>query len=292
MAKKAANDNFYWTLDVKTHTRDQLIDLSSFLAKAMKPDFFHNPNKIPYIIVPGDGGGGKCMVVEAMMKTLLDQYDPEDMKRPGAPTEMFIEREPMDAWHRYCSAFGSTDGIPVMYGFDRCTYGWGDGFQKRLIESFQEAAQCQKSDGPWPVGGIFVSGRDIGHSKPWIVIHLSYDDRRKWDRDIRIDVREKTLKSCPQFREYWEQLHVFKETGHLIEPITYKEVSKKDLALLLSTLENNKVDLETSLEFALLATLFSNRKALGISSAELVEIVKQARHNDANQKAPAPALGM
>ena len=74
------------------------------MARAFRPELFHDPDNIPYVLIPGDPGGGKCMIIEAMMRELLDDYDPNDMKAPDAPKSMFIEDYAAHATYHYCKA--------------------------------------------------------------------------------------------------------------------------------------------------------------------------------------------
>ncbi len=45
----AANENISWTLEVKTRSREELIHLSTFLAKMFKPGFFYDIDNPPVI---------------------------------------------------------------------------------------------------------------------------------------------------------------------------------------------------------------------------------------------------
>jgi hypothetical protein len=201
------NDSGQWSLKVKTKTRAELINLSAYLGKSIKSNFMQNMNDIPIIVVPGDGGGGKCMVVEAMMKAILDQTDPDDMLKPDAPKEMFIEKEPMEACNRYCYAAGTHDGVPVMLGFDRCH----DWYKNELVAAFNEEAAKLS---PKPQGGIiFGSGRSVySNTGQWLKINLT-KGQSDWDRNLTITVHSDILKNDPKFMMFWAHLAAVAKTG-------------------------------------------------------------------------------
>ncbi len=127
-----ASDNNIWRLNLQTQTRTELIQLSVFLAKAFPGAVLHNRRDPPVIALPGSTGGGKSMIVEAMMKALLDQTDPLDMLKPEAPRTIFIETYPTEALDSYCYAAGSHEGVPVLCGFDRINWN-----KKTLMTEFK-----------------------------------------------------------------------------------------------------------------------------------------------------------
>ncbi|MDB5490779.1 MAG: hypothetical protein JWO78_628, partial [Micavibrio sp.] len=200
-----------WSLNVETHSREELIELSRAIAHSLPHRFLQNPENIPYILVPGSGGGGKSMIVEAMMKTLLDECDPDDMKLTNAKNEMFIERHPCQALYKYCQAVGHTNGASVLYGFDRKTSPFSPDAKNQLLHAFKKAA---RKHGVPPAGAIFTSNGDVGETEPWIVINLNAQGRR-WERTLNIEVLNESLKSSLQFQHYWRKLKSFSETGIL-----------------------------------------------------------------------------
>ncbi len=193
-----------WTLQVKTDSREQIVRLGIFLAKAFNPAFLHNVEDPPIVVVNGTGGGGKSMIIEAMMKTLLDQTDPLDMLAPDARKEMFIEQYGAEALSSYCYAAGTQDGIPVLYGFDRRN----EWHKKDLVGEFANAV---KEVRPKPAGGaIFTSNniirKDTGH---WLRIDIRDPQGygSGWNRTNIISVRSNKLKTDPKFSLYWNRLN-------------------------------------------------------------------------------------
>lgn len=209
----AANNNTNWALKIETESRDQLIDVSSFIINAFETEFFYNPNAIPYILIPTSNSAGKSMIIEAVMKTLLDEYDPEDMKKSNAPKEMFIESEPGYASSYYCQAIGHTKGVPVIYGFDRVTWRYDIDAQYGIVGSFQRASDKHKIK---PIGAIFSSNEDIGKTKPWLIINLysGFFDF-KWQRHLNIEICNEHLKSSKKFQTHWKTLQEFSKTKFL-----------------------------------------------------------------------------
>ena len=220
-----ANDNGCWTLKVKTYSRDRLIDLSRVIANSLDTNLLQDPDNIPHIQITGAMAGGKSLMVEAMMKTLLDHHDPDDMKQPDAKREMFIEESPGFATRQYCQAIGRTQGVPVMYGFDRITTIRDStdlsshGTEKQLVKIFQNAAAKYQTQ---PVGAIFVStGMTSPLGEPWIVIEMAVGPLHScdegsafaWDRSLKIRVLDERLKSSPHFLHYWKHIESFAESG-------------------------------------------------------------------------------
>jgi len=221
-----ANNHNPWILNVETHSRDQLIDISRVIANGLDAAFLQDPENIPHIQITSKGstfGGGKCLIVEAMMKTLLDHHDPDDMKRPDAKREMFIEKEPAYATRHYCQAVGQTNGVPVIYGFDRVS-GFmppdrsPDGIERRLVAAFQKAAA---EHGVPATGAIFaVSTIPCHYGRPWIVIEMCKGRAYSsligspfgWERHLKISVLNERLTSSPHFRHYWTHLENFAKT--------------------------------------------------------------------------------
>ncbi len=64
----AAGNDIDWQLRLQTRSRRELVHLASYLAKALRSDFLQDPEDPPIIMIPGSQGGGKSMIVEAMMK--------------------------------------------------------------------------------------------------------------------------------------------------------------------------------------------------------------------------------
>ncbi len=156
------------------------------------------------------------MVIEAMMKTLLDEYNPEDMKRADSPRNMFLEAYPDHARYKYCQAVGHFKGEPVMFGFDRVTdkYKADKKYKKTanrwLVHAFHKAA---KSHGLFdPVGAIFTSDEYGQRIQPSIIIDLHNDQNsiNSWNRNLMVHIVNYNLKASPHSRIYWEALEYFK----------------------------------------------------------------------------------
>ncbi len=206
-----ANENISWRLAVKTRSRRELIHLSAYLARAFKFDFLHDVGDPPIIMVPGWNGHGKSMIVEAMMKTLLDQTDPLDMLKPGASKALFIEDEPVQAMRHYCYAAGTCDGVPVLHGFDRVS----ERHKPALLAAFGKAAAGIT---PAPRGGAIFGSNGYVHDDTgqWLTINLhSEKDYKGWDKNVIISVESEKLRADPKFRRYWTRLQQIAESGDL-----------------------------------------------------------------------------
>ncbi len=215
----AANNDGAWKLEIKTRSRAELIQLSIFLAEALNPDFLHDMADPPIVMVPGRAAG-KSMIVEAMMKTLLDKTDPLDMLKPGAPNRMFIEDYPMQALKKYCYAAGTQNGVPVLYGFDRIS----PRRKSSLVAQFTYAAL---DSWPLPRGGAIFGSRGIVGDKTgdWLAIHLKtgrYPFYSGWGRTATITVKSEKLKADPHFRNSWRRLHNVQQFGDLAKLAEWK----------------------------------------------------------------------
>jgi hypothetical protein len=62
---------------------------------------------------------GKSMLVEAMMKAVLDTYSVDDMLKPFSKRSMFLEVAPDGAENVYTYIDGKCNGQPVILSFDR-----------------------------------------------------------------------------------------------------------------------------------------------------------------------------
>ncbi len=203
-----ANENISWDLKVETHTREQLIRLGVYLARAFSSDFFYEAEDPPLIRVNGGGAAGKCMLIEAMMKTLLDQTDPRDMLKPDAPNTMFIEKEPTQALYHYCYAAGTHDGVSVLYAFDR-----------RNVSRSEMAMEFDKAvakTNPAPAGGAIFSPNGAD-SDSWLAVRVYRDseDSTPWSRTCALVVNSEKLKNDPKFRLYWTRLQDMVRSGDL-----------------------------------------------------------------------------
>ncbi len=186
----AANDNKPWELTVETKTREDLIRLSVFLAGALPPDIQRSRWNPPIIVIDGTGAGGKSMIIEAMMKTLLDQADPLDMLKPGAADTMFIEAGPAEAISVYCYAAGSHEGAPVLYGFDRRSW-----HKMSLVKTFRKALAEVK---PRPVGGaVFCSGSTLD-DKAWLSFFLRRNYTGPLDGNLHYHRRQQKAPQQPE----------------------------------------------------------------------------------------------
>ncbi len=152
----------------------------------------------------------KSMIIEAMMKTLLDETDPYDMLAPNAPRHMFIESRPSEALKEYCYAAGNHEGVPVLFGFDRQHYHKND-----FIEEFRGAITTAR---PTPMGGaVFIS--DFAGVGEWLEIFQNGKtfDLKSWERNSVITVRNEKLKADPRFRLRWQRLQEIVKSGDLTQ---------------------------------------------------------------------------
>ena len=220
-AQNPANDRFIWTLTTETKTREDLICLSAFLGYSLKPFFLLDEKTDPLLIaITGTGGGGKSMIAEAMMKAMLDQTNPLDMLKPDASQTMFIESRSAEACDNYCYAFGTTDGVPALYAFDRVS-----GYQqKTLKDNFYKAAHGLR---PEPKGGAVFMSRgsiDLSRSNSWLHINMSTPDGEYngFRRIIKIEVLSSLLKADPRFQASWRKL------GEAADANNYKDLPLTD----------------------------------------------------------------
>ncbi len=195
-----ANENISWELEVETKSREDLILLASFIARAFRSKFFYDVENPAIIQVDGWGNSGKSMVVEAMMKTLLDQTDPLDMLAPDAPRTMFIEKTPSQAINYYCYAAGTHNGVSVLYSFDRKTSNSFDSdrsLKEELIAEFKQAAAEVK---PAPAGGAIFGSRSRPKSGQWLTIDMTNNNSGidGWGKTSTITVYNEKLKTDPK----------------------------------------------------------------------------------------------
>ncbi len=159
------------------------------------------------------------MVVEAMMKTLLDQTDPLKMLKWYTGREMFIEKRPIQARYEYCYAAGTHRDTPILCGFDRVS----PEQKSALTDTFKTAAAEVT---PAPAGGIIFSSNTSSRPKSgqWLTLQLNTDpdtwpQPKGWARTSAITVQNERLKADPQFRRYWSRLQDVARTGDLT-PLT------------------------------------------------------------------------
>ncbi|GEM_PF-6075908 len=99
--------------------REQLIQLSAMIAACIPKELLLDQDKIPMITIGGTSGGGKSMIAEAMMRTLMDGKDSTDMLKKFAPKKLFVEAGSGTSCWVYCKAHGEVDGRKIALGFDR-----------------------------------------------------------------------------------------------------------------------------------------------------------------------------
>lgn len=279
---RGANDNNRLVVKLNTTSREQLIDVSCVIANAFDRDFLYDPKDIPYVLIIGSGDGGKSMMVEAMMKTFLDGYNPEDMKHPDAPRKMFIENYSAEATDRYCQVIGSVNDVPVMLGFDRITGRFYDDAQNQLIRTFRKAAKSKGLKNP--SGAIFSSNEIVGATKPWVVIELERTE--EWNRSLEIEVINDNLKSSSRSREYWSALNHFGKSGKLPEKFIFSpSILLKDLFSKYNSPDEIKVNKERHREHVqILKFMYWNDKTLGLNKMKLAEIVGLMSDLDEGEK--------
>jgi hypothetical protein len=256
---------------IETKSRDALIDLSRVLASAFENSLFHDPKNIPYVLISGTMDGGKSMIIEAMMKELLDEYDAGEMKKPDAPKQMFIEKQPCDALYHYCQAVGHTMNRKVMYGFDRVTHTYGADAQESLVQTFKKAASDNKTD---PVGAIFKSSCDGGDSQPWLVINL--DCTEGWGRILDIEVRNSKIFRSPRFQMVWDKLSA--DAPRNYEEILHELSWRTSLPKLFVSQSHFCLndDAEQSYEQELIKFLYWNHEDFGLEKPHIAAIIAKA----------------
>lgn len=130
------HDNRYPPIHIFTRSRDELVRVSMLIAACIPPEAFQRENGVPIIQLHGDGDGGKSLVIEAMMKTILKEYDPNEMMLPDAKREMFLEKQPCESFERVCMTSGSYGDRYVHMGFERFLMG-----REKVLYGFEGAAQ-------------------------------------------------------------------------------------------------------------------------------------------------------
>ena len=130
------HDNRYPPIHIFTRSRDELVRVSMLIAACIPPEAFHRENGVPIIQLYGDGTTGKSMVIEAIMKTILNEYDPNEMNLPTSKREMFIEKEPCYSFKHYCMASGTLKGRKLFLGFERFLYE-----REKILHGFEKAAK-------------------------------------------------------------------------------------------------------------------------------------------------------
>jgi hypothetical protein len=115
MEKENPLDN----IQVTTTTRDDALQMAAFLARGFEPRFFHDPDKVPVVVVTGTFNDGKCKICEAMSREILDQESIEEMMREGADDHHYLEKRPCHALEEYLYQRGTIAGVPAVVSFDR-----------------------------------------------------------------------------------------------------------------------------------------------------------------------------
>ena len=126
-----------WTTTFTTHSREEAIRVSAFMARAFEPRFFHDPDNIPVVAVTGGFNNGKSMICEAMSRALLDQEGVEGMIDEGQRFHHYMETAPSSALSNYCAHRGTIAGAPAVVSFDRLATMDGDPTLS-LDDKFQE----------------------------------------------------------------------------------------------------------------------------------------------------------
>lgn len=158
----------YLPITVKTDSREELVRLSMLIAACIPPEAFHRENGIPIIQIYGDGAVGKSMVIEAMMKTILERYDPHDMLIEGASEQMFIEKRPSHALNHYCMASGPAGCRQIFLGFERYLY-----TRNEVLKGFETAAKKKSRGSLLP---RFLLASMMGHAQGRLgdILQLSF----------------------------------------------------------------------------------------------------------------------
>ena len=267
-----------------TKTRDELIDLSRALAHLFETRFLTNPKDIPHIAISGGMGGGKSMVIEAIMKELLDEYDAADMKERYARREMFIEQEPCHALSVYCQAIGNTMNQPVMYGFDRITSIHSlEKASKALVSRFNNAA---KNNNTPAQGAIFTSSFDQGNTTPWLVINLLNASKNKkdvWHRDIVIEAHNQKLQNSPAFQIIWNIMRSSGEHPNYQNMLTdiASGLAKKPIYMKAPKNESKQTNISDA---EILKFIYWNREDIGLDENVLItSLAKLHDHGKQNE---------
>jgi hypothetical protein len=118
-----------WYLHFTTYTREEALRVADFIARAIEPRFFHDPDNIPLIVVTGGFNHGKSMICEAMSRSILDDEGIEAMIKEGQKFHHYLETAPSSALSNYCYQFGMIAGKPGLVTFDRmatASFNWGE----------------------------------------------------------------------------------------------------------------------------------------------------------------------
>ncbi len=266
-------------IKIKTKTRDELIDLSRALAHLFDRGLFSDRRDIPHIIVTGTMSGGKSMIIEAMMKELLDEHNAADMKKPFAPKHMFIEKEPCEALYHYCQAIGKTMNQPVLFGFDRITnLSFTNSAGKTLLKNFRQAAKEHKTAAQ---GAIFSSSCDEGTTIPWLNIKLqnkSYKRKHEWHKEITIEAQNPKLRNSTIFREIWDYLDTHNKKRPLTE-LLQDVISGMTTTQICVNSSADSQQLPHGIENEILKFIYWNHEDIGISEKKFIsELAKLHDH--------------
>ena len=210
------------TAEIVTKTREELIYLSAFLARGLTQHI--NIAKPPSIIsIDGHPEAGKSLIVESMIKSMLDSTNFEDMLVKGEQEFMFLEKYKMHAADSNLQKTGTINGQKSTLVFDRVCMQFNAQRPKILRNRFNDYAP----EG-YQSGVIFETDNfDQAYKYNLLDISVQYNSERNrdgsgkvvkaWDRAIKIAINQDSLKSSPAFLQHWQQIKKYKQTGRLKE---------------------------------------------------------------------------
>lgn len=219
-----------WALTVHTETRNDLIKLGMVMANSLPHKIFLKKD-IPIIVVTQGQGQckGKSLLVEAMMKNALDEFNPRSMMAKHAPQEFFLEEYPGQALRQYLGIKGHMHGKPVFLSFDRVTdppllKG------RRSIDLITPHKNAAKKHNAPAHGAIFRSGVPIDQYSPWIVMELSRAEKKKsFKQDVHITIHNINLKKDMSFYKTWTDLKKQAKNGTIFQTLEASNQNKPDL---------------------------------------------------------------
>ncbi len=234
----STDDKIYFDL----RSRAEIIRLSMLIGAAIPKDILHDPENTALVCVYGSYSGGKSMVVEAIMKTLLEQYDPNKMLRPKAKKQLFIEKSHSSALTDYCMATGTVEKKNVFMGFDRCSLHYNEDMlgafraaalkgsteKRHFFESLRSLFNSNRADITGqgqvdPSGLVFTSSyRVIGpcsdkpcrNLKSFIAIQI-VDDYAPWHKTISVHLTDANNSHAQKF---------MKDFDKLTTPLTHRKI--------------------------------------------------------------------
>jgi hypothetical protein len=228
------------TAKIVTNTREELIALSAFLARAITPQI-KAQNTAQIISINAGESEGKSLIIEAMMRSLIDGQDYRDMIKEGETNKMFLEKRPEEATDKYLSKKCKVEGYRATLAFDRITHAYMINRATLLKNAFNNNAPpfhkrglIFETDSARFVRNDRTDVSDITNDS-LITINLGLNNKgteplhksvsTAWGRDIKIRVNTKLLEDQSHFMKHWQQIENYQDNKTLIEPDNAKPPS-------------------------------------------------------------------